>query len=105
MLDLRAAITGLLPTPSASSSSQSWGRTTSSLARTLATLIFSGQRPHDEVAIELVSMGTSAPSDQDTTAERRMEEDCWVPPIGGEDDIVMDLRDMRPNLPGRPPNS
>lgn len=96
MLDLRAAITGLLPTPSTSSTSQSWSRTASSLARTFATLIFSGHGPREEVAIELVSMGTSAPSEQDTTAGRQAEEDYWVPPVGGEDDIVMELRDMRP---------
>ena len=96
MLDLRAAITGLLPTPPTSSTSQSWSRTTSSIAHTFASLIFSGRGPREEVAIELVSMGTSAPSEQDTVAGRQAEEDCWVPPVGGEDDIVIELRDMPP---------
>ncbi|EPT00579.1 hypothetical protein FOMPIDRAFT_1122418, partial [Fomitopsis schrenkii] len=97
MLDLRAALTGLLPTPSTSSASQSLSWTTSSLARTLATLIFSGHEHREEVAIELVSMGTSAASEQDTVAgQRAEEEDCWVPPVGTEDDIVMELREIRP---------
>ncbi|KZT69905.1 hypothetical protein DAEQUDRAFT_737672 [Daedalea quercina L-15889] len=97
MLDLRAAITGLLPFSSTSRSSTSRSTTSSGFTRTLGSLVFTGSRP--PVAIELTTQGTSTsgPSEQDCVeVEPRTEDDGWNVMEGGDEgDVVLELRDMR----------
>ncbi|KZT69911.1 hypothetical protein DAEQUDRAFT_725878 [Daedalea quercina L-15889] len=59
MLDLRAAVIDveLIQAENSTSSSRNW--TTSSFSRVLGSLIFTGRRQQEDVAIELASCGTS----------------------------------------------